>query len=261
MDKIEMDYHLRKSALKDFHLNHKNYITELTQLQDFVKQLTTAVDFYIERKSFMRAINHINNILANIENIIDNPSYISTDDKRSIKRMKHYFNENSGKNEGYYSHRLQKLNYEIERLQEVAIKNNVALLAWKCDIQITAQQLINHLSLLNQQEQNNKLKHLDYTKRIWGDKIIICDCGSHIRRANLQSHERSWNHILWLKKQNISCDDTYRCCCGKIVRTINKAQHERSKFHKAFIKPNVIKLDQNVVLSINENISIQLEEI
>jgi hypothetical protein len=248
----------QEKALSDFNINIEDYVEEIGDIDDIIYLHSThmillncEIGPYFRNKNWKKVIEKMNLWYANLMMLIKKPNILTAEEKKPLKKMEDYMNNNQGKLTGAYSYRYAVYRKRVQEYKDLVLKNKMTILAYKIEIDDRVQQ---YRDLLNQRiekaEKDYSVKR-GADKKQWGQTFYTCECGKEVQKVNKSHHIKSNHHIEWAKEnktdENIVICSTaltwhqkkYKCACGKEVANANKSNHEKTKYHQLYQKESV----------------------
>jgi hypothetical protein len=267
-----------EKALMDFKIDIYEYVNAIEEIDDIISFVSGSLLYkdigpYYRKQNWKKVIEKMNLWYSNLMMALKKPDILSADEKKPLKEMEDYLENNSGKLTGAYPFRFKVYKHKIQEYKDVVLSNKMTILALKDEIDERVKQ---YRDLLNEQIEKVEKSYLvkrDSDKKKWGQTFYTCECGMEVQKVNKSHHNKQKNHLKWVlenqqEEENVVICQTanswhtqkYRCSCGKDISKGNKTKHEETKYHKLYKKDivaddNIDKKKQttdNIVLTIQD---------
>jgi len=193
-------YKMNKTKTAVFSLNHKDYIKEITCLEDIISlkkgsMLYKCIEQYYRKKQILKVIEEMNKWYSDLLITLKEPELLKYENEQHIMEMEKYLLKNKGNLLYEFPVRKEILENEIKLYIDTYVKNNMVILSYIDDIK----------------------KLIDEYKNILNDTLI--------KRTELRREKRIINESKIVK-----------CECGKEFKLWHKSRHLSSKFHQDYVE-------------------------
>lgn len=266
-------------ALEDFNIDIYEYVDEIDDIDDIISLeysgslLMKDIGPFYRKQNWKKVIEKMNLWYSNMMMSIKNPESLTPDEKKPLKEMEKYMENNSGKLTNAYPFRYKVYKRRVQEYKDVILKNKMTILALKDEID---ERVKEYRELLNERIENDEKIYTvkrNIDKKKWGQTYYMCECGMEVQKVNKSHHNKQQNHLKWIfenktEDENILVCQTstawykqkYKCYCGKEISKGNRSKHEETKYHQLY-KKEPIYPDDNQKKQTTENIVLTIQEI
>ncbi len=272
-----------EKALMDFKIDIYDYVDVIDEIDEIItlesgSLLYRDIGPYCRKQNWKKVIEKMNLWYSTLMMSLKNPQLLTADEKKPLKEMENYLENNSGKLTGAYPFRYKVYKQRIQEYKDAVLSKKMNMLALKDEIDERVKQ---YRDLLNQRiekvEKSYAVKR-DADKKKWGQTFYTCECGMEVQKVNRSHHNKQQNHLKWVlenksEDENVVICQTanawhkqkYKCICGKEVSKGNRSKHETTSYHQLYKKDIVAddseeeiyifpkkQTTENIVLTIQE---------
>jgi hypothetical protein len=275
-------------ALMDFNIDIYDYVDEIIDIDDIISfegsgsLLMKSVGPYYRKQNWKKTIEKMNLWYSNLMMLIKNPEKMSDDEKKPLKEMFNYLENNSGKLTGAYPFRYKFYKQKAQEYKDTVLKNKMTILVLKDEIDERVKQYRDLLNEKMDKAQKSYAVKREANKKKWGQTYYMCECGMEVQKVNKSHHNKQQNHLKWVfenkaeEEENVVICQTstawykqkYKCSCGKEISKGNKSKHEETNYHKLYKKEQIVDDDSEEEIYIfpkkkqtTENIVLTIQEI